>query len=395
MVFMERYDIVVVGVGPAGSSVARVCAENGLNVLAIEKRQEIGSPKRCGEGLSKSSAERMGIEVKEWWIRQTIYGASVYAPNGKCVRIDYEGPEGWVIERKLFDKFLATEAANAGAKIIAKAEAIGVERDKDGIKVKIKRGNELRYVHTKILVACDGIESKIARMMGMNTALKLIDTASAVQYEMANVDIDEDRIELYFGNNIAPGGYVWIFPKGKRVANVGIGVRAPMAKKRAIEYLNEFIAKHEGLANGSIIEVNAGGVPVGGFIKDMVMDNFMVVGDAAHQVNPIHGGGIAEAYIAGRIAGNVASDAIRKGDCSAKTLSKYNKIWWSERGNKLSRILKLRKVVESLSDSELNWLAEYLKGEDLVRLARSSGLKRLAMILMKKPKLIKLAKSLL
>lgn len=172
-------------------------------------------------------------------------------------------------------------------------------------------------------------------------------------------------------------------------------MRKPWAKKTAIEYLNDFVESKPGLNKGSIVEVNGGGVPVGGLMQDMVADNFMVVGDAAHQVNPIHGGGIGESFVAGRIAAQVAAQAIRKGDTSKKSLSEYNTIWWKERGEKLQKLVKLREVTESLSDEELNWLAEYLQGEDLIELARSSGFKKLAFLLMKKPRLIKLAKKLL
>ncbi len=391
----KEYDVVVVGAGPAGSSVSRVCAEKGLHVLTVEKRQEIGSPKRCGEGLSRSAVERMGIEVKETWKVRTIKGASVYAPNGKKITVDFDGPEGWVIERKTFDKYLARLASKAGAKIITKTEVVDVEREGDGVVVKMRSCGEEFEVRCKVLVACDGIESRIARMLGINTTLPLSDIASCAQFEMTGIDIDPDRIELYFGNEVAPGGYAWIFPKGEDTANVGIGVRKPFSEKHALSYLKDFIRSMESLRNGSVIEMNSGGVPVGGFLERMSDDNFVIVGDAAHQVNPIHGGGIAESYVAGRIAGEVISEAFEKGDFSRNSLSEYDSEWWKERGEKLKKILKLRQVVEKLTDEELNWLADYLKGEELVDFARASGLKKLAFILMKKPRLVTLAKKLL
>jgi digeranylgeranylglycerophospholipid reductase len=392
---LEReYDVIVVGMGPAGSSVSKHCGEKGLKVLAVEKRQEIGVPVRCGEGLSRSSAGRMGIKFDRSWVAKVISGATAYAPNGKKITVDYEGPEGWVIERKIFDKYLAKLAAEAGAKILTKTEVVGVRRGGGKVNVKMKSGGRVFKATCKILVACDGIESRIARMMGMNTTLNLGNIASCVQFEMTNVKIDPDRIEMYFGNGIAPGGYVWIFPKGKRTANVGVGVRKPFAKRHAVEYLNDFIRSRPGLSGGSILEVNSGGVPVGGLMEDMVSDNFVIVGDAAHQVNPIHGGGIAESYAAGRIAGDVIAKAIESDNFSKKFLSEYNKKWWETRGKKMKRLLKLRKVIESLKDEELNWLIAYLKGDDLINLARASGLKKLGFVLMKKPRLVTVARKL-
>src|SRR4030042_559834 len=111
---MESYDIVIVGAGPAGSSAAMAAAKAGLKVLMVEKRAEIGSPKRCGEGLSKSALARMGLEKDDIWICRTILGASAYAPNGKKITVDYKGPEGWVIERKVFDKWLPRQGGEGG-----------------------------------------------------------------------------------------------------------------------------------------------------------------------------------------------------------------------------------------------------------------------------------------
>jgi digeranylgeranylglycerophospholipid reductase len=392
----ESYDILVIGAGPAGSSVAMTAAKAGLKVLVVEKRAEIGSPKRCGEGLSRSALGRMGLEPDASWIRRTMLGASAYAPNGRKITADYKGPEGWVIERKVFDKWLAKKAADAGAKVLAKTDAVSLVRKAGKISgAVLESSGQRREVQAKIVIAADGVESKIAREAGIDTTLRLVDVASGVQFEMAGVDIDPDRIELYFGNEVAPAGYAWIFPKGKNEANVGIGVRRPWAKKTALEYLNDFVESKPGLRKGSIVEVNGGGVPVGALMQDMVMDNFMIVGDAAHQVNPIHGGGIGESFVAGRIAAEVAAHAIRNGDTSKKALSEYNKLWWKERGEKLQKLVKLREVTESMTDEELNWIAEYLQGEDLIELARSSGFKKLAFLLMKKPRLIKLAKKLL
>lgn len=393
----KEYDVIVVGGGPGGAGAAFAAAGKGGNVLLLEKRQEIGAPKRCGEGLSVSAIERMGIEKDDLWVRREIKGVTVYSPDGKSIGADYEGgPEGYVIERKLFDKCLAEKAVMAGAVVMAKTEVtrllkengriVGVEIDHDGKKSEIM---------AKVVIAADGIESRMAREAGIDTTLKLTDVIAGAQFEMVNLDIDPDRIAMYLGNEIAPGGYLWIFPKSEHVANVGIGVRRPFAKENAIDYLRRFIESEPGLKKGSIIEVNTGGVPVGGIMDNMVADGFIVVGDAAHQVNPIHGGGIGEAWVGGKMAGEIAMEAIEENDLSKKFLSQYNKRWLEKRGNKLKKLVKLREVTESLSDDDMNWLVEYLSGEDLIGFAKSSGLAKLGKILMKRPRLIFLARKLL
>ncbi|MBM3303464.1 MAG: NAD(P)/FAD-dependent oxidoreductase [Candidatus Aenigmarchaeota archaeon] len=392
----KEVDVLVVGMGPGGSGAAKRCAELGLKVLGVEKRAEIGAPKRCGEAISRHGMlDRIGIKPEGQWIMQEVCGAIVYAPNGKSVRVDYKGPEGWIVERKLFDKHLAALAANAGARVLAKVEAKNFRRNDGKVTAELEYEGGRHEVTAKIVIAADGVESMVARELGVNTSNKLVDICVGAQFEMAGVKGLTNLIEFYFGNDASPGGYVWVFSKGNGTANVGIGVRKPWAKKTALEYLEDWVRSQPRFRDASILEVNAGGVPVGGFLESNVADNLMVVGDAAHHVNPIHGGGIPEAYMAGKIAAEVAAEAVKKGDFSKKFLKKYDERWNRERGGSLKKILKLREVMESMSDDDLNWLVEYLKGDDLVELSRgNSGFARLAKILMKKPKLMKLARKL-
>ncbi len=391
----DRYDVIVVGAGPGGSRAAEVCAKGGLKTLCIEKRGEIGAPKRCAEGLSKSARERMGIELKPSWVSQVITSARVYAPNRKSIRLDYEGPEGWILERKVFDKDLAKEAARAGAKVMAKAELLGVKREDGEVKARISFHGKEREVSASIMVAADGVESKTARMLGLDTTMPLGEICSGAQFEMTNVKIDPDCIDFFFDQEMTPGGYFWIFPKGHDSANVGLGVRKPWSKKLAMEYLEEFVKNIEGLKDGSVVEVNAGAIPVGQLLENMVKDNLVVVGDAAHQVNPIHGGGIAEAYIGGTLAGETIVEAAKAKDFSEKFLSRYNERWWEQRGNRHKKILKLRQALESMSNEDLNWIVDYLDEEDIKKISKGASFAKLAQLLIKKPKLIMIAKKLM
>ena len=392
----DEYDVVIVGAGPSGSRCARILAENGLDVVVFEKRPEIGSPKRCAEGIGLEALKRMGFTGKERFVAQYIDGAFIFAPNGKRHTIDYGEPRGCIVERKVFDKFLAYEAARKGAKFYTKTEVVDVIKNGEKIEgvVVNYEGNEIE-VKAKVVVSAEGVEGKIARKAGINTTNALINIDSGYQYEMANVKM-EDPMKLYFyiGNEIAPRGYIWIFPKGEHVANVGIGIGGNV-EKTAKHYLDRWIESHpEMFGEASIIEENAGGIPVGGLLKNMVLDGFVVVGDAAHTVNPIHGGGMDEGTRAGEIAANVIVDAFKSQDFSKEFLDKYNKLWWQERGHKLEKIEKLRMVFERLSDDDMNFLAEKLNAEDIVDFASGRNLKKLAGILIRKPKLIKLVKIL-
>jgi digeranylgeranylglycerophospholipid reductase len=393
----DSYDVVVVGGGPGGTSTAKHLALLGHSVLVLEKRQEIGAPKRCGEGLSVATAEMIG-EIPQNCIAQKIDGCKVYSPDKRCVLIDFGVKStGYVVERKVFDKWLAYEASRAGATIIAKSEVTDVLKKGQqivGVKARICGSPEID-IHAKVVVAADGIESTIARKAGLDTTNKLVNVDSGFQYEMANLKLDDyKKIYLFFGNDVAPRGYVWIFPKGPDVANVGIGTA--LAEKSAKEYLDKFIRENpEIFGKASIIEVNSGGIPVGGFLDNMVLDGFIAVGDAAHQVNPIHGGGMKEATVAGEIAAKVISGSVKAGNVSEESLSEYNKLWWDDRGKKLKKVERLRQVVEKLSDNDLNMLAKALTGDVLIELSRGNKLTTLAKVMMRNPRLIKLARHLL
>jgi len=379
----DSYDVVVVGAGPAGSSTAEACAKKGLSVLVLERNSEIGVPKRCGEGLSHNSVKRLGLEIPKYCIAQDVNGAIIYAPNMKRVEIKFEGTEGHILERKMFDKWLAQRASEAGAIFITRAFVHDVIKN-DGMVagVKARIMGEEKEIKSKIVVAADGVESVIARKAGMKTNKKLNLVDSGFQYEMSNIKLnDPSKIELYFGNEIAKRGYVWIFPKGENRANVGVGI-AP-GDKCAKEYLDSFIETRDELKNGSIIEVNAGCIPVGDFMDSMVTDGMIGVGDSVNQVNPAHGGGISESITAGRMAGDIIIKAIANNDCSAKMLSEYNKIWWDERGKKLKNVEKVREAFEKMSDDQMNDLIEVLSGEDMVEFTRGTNLPNLAKILMK------------
>ena len=385
-------DAIIIGAGPAGTACAKKLAEAGFSIKVYDKRAEIGSPKRCGEGLSEASQQFVG-KIPERCIAQRIKGARLYAPDGRYLdAILTEG--GFVLERKVFDKWMAEEAIKAGASVQANTFISSLlKNDKDyytGVKGEFM-GNEFEE-KARIVVCATGAESPLRNQaLGVFSKITLID--SCIQYEMTNVVMVSDMIHIYLSGVLAPRGYVWVFPKGEHRANVGLGI-VPQEKKPG-EYMQQFFKEHPEISKGSIIEVNAGCVPVGGMVKDMVANGFVLCGEAANHVNPIHGGGIKEAVISGQMAADVIAECLRKNDVSKKALSKYNDDWWELRGNHLKRVEKLRETLEKLSDQDLNDLVDALKPEDIIEFARGAKLSVLAKVLMRKPRLIAVAKHLL
>lgn len=393
--FMKNsYDVIIVGAGPGGSVTARHTAEAGLKVLLLEKRQEIGAPKRCGEGIGYTILDRLGYKRDERFVCHHIDGGVMYAPSGKALDIP-GGDGGAVIERKVFDKFLAYDAAKAGAEIHVKTEVVGLIRDDAGKIAGVEAVYEGKkyQIRAKIVVASDGIESKIGRMAGLKYSNDLVSVVSGYQYEMANIDIENpNKLYFYIGRKIAPRGYIWIFPKGNHVANVGIGIGGSH-EKTAKQYLDAWIETTPSVKKGAIIEENAGAIPIGNFLDKMALDNFLAVGDAAHQVNPVHGGGLAEATYAGVLAAKAIVDAIKAGDTSAEGLNEYNVLWWNERGNQLRRVEKVVKAYENMSDEALDLISKAITGNDVVDLSDGRSAK-LMKIILKNPRLLGLAKYL-
>ncbi len=371
------YDVVVVGAGPAGSMAAKTAAESGLKVLLVEKRQEIGTPVRCAEGISRDNIERF-FDVDKKWIAAEVVGARIYSPNKTEVIMSEEmaGNEvGYVLERKIFDRHVARLAAKAGAEVYVKTAALDFERKNGLLRVKLRRLGEEWEVETKILIGADGVESRIGRKAGIIKTLKMNEIESCTQYLMTGVDIDENYTYFYLGREVAPGGYAWIFPKGNGSANVGIGVLPKMAEKTAREYLDAFIER-EGI-EGKIVEVVAGAVPVYGEIESAVTDNIMLAGDAAYHADPITGGGIANALTAGYYAGKVAAEAVEKGNFSAEFLRKYDELWKDDFGKKLRRNKKLQEKFLKMDDETMNKLASAIAGKNLKEMSVAAIMKEL------------------
>ena len=381
---MIETDVIVVGSGPAGSSAAKHAALGGAKVILMDKKSEIGSPKRCAEGVSIEGLEKLGIEPSPRWVTQEIEGVRLQSPNGTDVwmtKDEVDLPEaGYILERKVFDKHMAMDAARAGAQIKIKTLVTNVEKVDDGYVVETESMGVKTDYKCKILIAADGPEGHVARWAGYKPAAKAKEMESGIQYEMCNVEFEKPGvIEFYFGS-CAPGGYVWIFPKGDDIANVGLAILPHKAEKTAKEYLDDFVATSPYLKNAQAVEMNVGGDPVGGMTKKLYGDNFLVVGDAAGQVNPLTGGGIISGMTGGMFAGKVAAEAIKEDDCSKKFLKKYDKLAHGELDHEIKRYKKVQEYMLTLSDKELDEIADAFKDEKFERISTTELVKKLIKI---------------
>jgi digeranylgeranylglycerophospholipid reductase len=228
------------------------------------------------------------------------------------------------------------------------------------------------------------VESKVGRWAGIDTTLKPGDIEVCAQFLVQDQGIDDEYCEFYLGNDIAPGGYVWAFPKGEKLANVGIGLQGSRSGPGApMRLLREFLKKS--MPQGKIVEIMVGGVPVSGPIESTTSDGVMLIGDAARQSDPITGGGIINGMKAGIMAGEVAAGAISEGDTSRASLGPYEDMWRETIGKQISRNYDLKEFFVNLSDNDLNDLVGSLEGEDTSQM----DLKTLLKVLFKlNPKLL-------
>ncbi|MCX9083974.1 MAG: NAD(P)/FAD-dependent oxidoreductase [Candidatus Methanoperedens sp.] len=382
----EKYDIIVVGAGPGGSITAKTCAKAGLDVLLIEKRQEIGDPVRCAEGCAKEGLIKH-IQPDKRWIAAEVKGSKIIAPDGTQIKMSEEdsgGKAGYTLERKVFDRALAQEAAIAGAEVMVKTRATGLLRTNGRVSgINAMYMGETHEIKADIVIGADGVESKVGRWGGIDTSLKPDDIDTCAQFLVTNIDAGEYS-KFFMGEKYTPGGYVWIFPKGPNSANVGLGILgSKCGKVRPISLLENFMKTN--MPEGKVIEIVVGGVPVGGPIERTVADGLILVGDAARQSDPLTGGGIINAMDAGKIAAEVCIKAKEKGDYTIRTLNEYEHRWRATIGKQLIRSLKVKNLLVKLSDEQLNQLAHSLEEIDTSKMPLP---KVLPILFKKNPKLL-------
>jgi len=391
----SNYDILIVGGGPAGALAAKTAAEAGNSVCLIEKRPAIGTPVRCAEGIGKELLREF-IKPDPRWISAEIERARLIAPNGTTISLEQDraGNEvGYVLDRKVFDRELVWQAAEAGADVVVKTRATAPILANGAVRgAKVLSVGTPAEIRADVVIAADGTEAQFARRAGLDTTVPLREMMSCAQYLITDIDIDAGSTDFYLGNEVAPEGYLWVFPKGERTANVGIGISGRKSRDgtRAKDYLDRFVAKN--FPDGKTIECIAGGVPVCRPLPCTVGDGLMVVGDAARVVDPLTGGGIGNAMFTGRLAARVASECISAGNCSKEALMPYDAGWRASRmGKFLERNYKVKEYFVTLDDRKLNTLADSIANISLKEFSVSALIKEL---IKRNPKMLFELKSL-
>ncbi len=330
------YDVIVAGAGPAGSTIAKTVAASGFRVLVLEKNASCRSP--CAGYISRT----INFELPENCIIQSkITTMRTYFPD--MAFHDFE-LNGFVVDRPSFDTALAKKAEESGAKIKWKSPLIDINSG----EVRFRGGK----AHGKIIVGADGVFSKTALLLGIG-GQKI---AVCAQYHIKGIRTLPQTCEIFFDNNYAPGGYVWIYPTGEDSAKVGLGQTSGRGSPR--QYLDAFINESHAAAQlaGKKKEYITGALPIGGLREKLVFDNVLLVGDSAGMADPITGAGINSAMLAGEIAGETIINALENDDIAM--LSRYELKVKKLLGRPLKRALEKRKRLDACYSNEL--LQEHL-----------------------------------
>jgi digeranylgeranylglycerophospholipid reductase len=358
------FDIAVVGAGPAGAMAARSAAEAGKSVCLIDRKKNPGAPVRCGEGIGLKGMS-MSIDLDPAWPLTRIHHVRMYSPSNIQVEM-HAIDESCILDRERMDADLVKNAQCAGATLMVETPIVAVERNGRGMYLCHSRK---ATIECRCLIIADGVESRLARDLGWNTALSMDDINTCAFCRVEHPDIAPDWVHFYVGSGVAPGGYAWIFPRGRGAANVGLGILGPFSGAgKARELLNAFVEKK--MPGGKTSHMHSGGVPVAPWLRPLVRDGAMVVGDAARQVSALTGAGIAYSLWAGKMAGKTAAEAICGDHIDYSTLKNYENEWARYFGKQQKRSYTLKTtLLRHFNDKDFDAVAAALKKQDSRKLS--------------------------
>jgi digeranylgeranylglycerophospholipid reductase len=336
-----------VGAGPGGLVTGEYAASTGAKVAVLDKKREIGVPVRCAEGLGYPTFKLLGLDTHSDFVMNKINRAVMFSPSGKKLEIavPYEEFSLYILDRAIFEKTLAHRVKSQGGEILLGTAVTGlIKKDGRTIGLRTTNGN----IFTKVIIGADGVEGRIGRWCGLSKRLKTNEIFTCAQYDLVNMKDSDDRFEIHFGSRYSPSGYAWMFSKGDGEANFGLGVLAS-TKMRPTKLLAKF--KKEKAPKAQSVRTVAGCIPSTLPLPETVKDNIMLVGDAARQTNAVSGGGIANAILAGKIAGETAGKTVVENK-PISHLGEYDRLWRADLEKILVKKFKQRRYLESDSASE-------------------------------------------
>jgi len=305
------------------------------------------------------------VPVDGAYVQNKVRGARFFSPSGLTFSVEKTEPVACVVDRGAFDKHLAQEAAGAGAQIFLDEQVKGLERGEEGVLIHSEGGG----VRAQVVVDAEGASSRIMKNVGFKP-ISRDSLVLGIQCDLGDVSVDPDYVEAHFSSRTAPKFFAWVIPLSGNVVRVGLGCKGGNPK----ECLDWFVKKRFGIGKSLVREdVHSGLIITGGPVERSFGDRFLVVGDAAGQVKPTTGGGVILGGMCASMAGRVAAEAVRSGDCSSSFLVRYEDAWRGELGGDFRSMLLARRVADRLSDKALDKLFSAVIKENLQGLFSAEG----------------------
>jgi digeranylgeranylglycerophospholipid reductase len=362
---MREFDLLIVGAGTGGCIAASTAAKKGLTVCLIDCKSidKIGE-KVCGDAIGGHHFERLRINPPTGEdYDSTIEGIRLYSPDLSSV-FTIGGPDvkGFIVNRLSFGQKLLRETLDAGVAFydstLVTEPSVEAGYLKGVVARNTKDGNK-QSLRAKITIDASGAAAAIRRGLpedfGIEKEISKRDIMACYREIRGDVQMEKGYCDIYFNQAAAPGGYFWIFPRSGGKVNVGVGLQGTRTSLHPKTQLYDHVLT-KGMFKGSkVLEAGGGYVPTRRPLDVLVGNSVMLVGDAACLVNPIHGGGIGPSMISGKIAAEVATEAIGVGDTSSKGLWRYNTDYMKAYGAKQAGLDVFRVFLQEISDEELNY----------------------------------------
>jgi digeranylgeranylglycerophospholipid reductase len=381
---LKNFDVIIVGAGSGGCLAAKTIAKAGYEVCMIDRKKEedIGD-KVCGDAIGKHHFDNLNLAHPTGEeLEQQIDGIKIYSPNMETVvNVKGEGVHGYLVNRQLFGQRLLKEAKDAGATLMD--STLVADPIITGVSAKeLETGKKLE-VSAKVVVDASGypavLRKKLPPEIGIETEVKNEDVVVCYREirEVKEQISDPSFCEIYLDLQRVPGGYYWIFPKSPTKVNVGLGVAMTEGFPSPKTLFNNIILSMPFFEDSRALTGGGGHVPTRRPLSSMVGNGVLIVGDAACQVNPIHGGGIGSSMMGGAKAGEVINDALEKEDVSREGMWSYTGQFMEVYGAKQAGLDVFRLLLQRLTNEEMNYGMEHhlITDDDLLKTSMGEDVK--------------------
>ncbi|MBC7100957.1 MAG: geranylgeranyl reductase family protein [Methanobacteriales archaeon] len=335
---MWDYDVLVLGAGPIGSTLARLLAEKDLKVGLVEKKSIIGLPLQCA-GLVSWRIKEVNILPDEFIINR-IKGAIIHSPSNHTLKISKDDVEAYVIDRISYDQYLAEEAVSNGVELLKNSKVTKVDYNQGKVTIN---GHDI--LSAPIIVDAMGFKPG---QRGFKAKQYLV--------EFQDTIMDPEFLDLKIDANISPG-FLWRIPLSETRARIGFFSES----RKSWDFLVKFIKNFSPHFN--ILKRYYGNIPAPDPNRKLYKGRCIFIGDSAAQVKPTTGGGLILGFKAARIAAETIEEAINHDDYNI--LKKYHEKYHEIHDKEIKNQLRIQKTFKLLENDELDNIILKIKEKNL------------------------------